>query len=424
VAGPLAFDFVRHDDFTFTLLSLAVVLVVARLAGLLAQRLGQPPVLGEMIGGIALSSTLLGGFSTELFPAESRPLLKILSTIGLIVFMALMGLDMEMAHLRGGRNRVAGSVAFFGTAIPFGLGVLLGLALYGSHEGVDRAAFLLFMGAAMSITAFPVLARILLERKLFDTPLGVLAMACAAGDDALTWATLVLVLGLAASGSAWDLPYICAVGAVYTVVLWRFGRPLFARYLAGRSDATLASVVVIGVLLSAYVTAAIGLHEILGAFLFGAVLPRGAVAAQLRRLLAPITWVLLPVFFVTTGLAVDIGGLDLDSLWQLGLILLVAVSGKLIGATIGARWQGLALRESVAVGVLMNTRGLTELLVLTIGREVGVIDDELFTLLVIMAVATTVATAPLLRLVRPDPMLGSAPAAATDPADPAEPRPA
>jgi Kef-type K+ transport system membrane component KefB len=405
----MAFEFLRHDDVTFTLLSLAVVLVVARLAGMLAHRLGQPPVLGEMIAGIALSSTLLGDVSAELFPAESRPLLKMLSTVGLVVFMALMGLDMELAHLRGRRNRIAGSVAFLGTAVPFVFGVVLGFALYSSHDGADRAPFVLFIGAAMSITAFPVLARILVERKLLTTPLGVLTMACAAGDDVLTWATLVAVLALASSGSAWDLPYICAAAVVFTVALIRVARPLLARLLVGRSEATLVSVVVVGLLASAYLTAAIGLHEILGAFLFGAVLPRGPVAVQVRRLLEPMTWVLLPVFFVTTGLSVDVSGLGMGSLWQLALILVVATGGKLVGASLGARVQGVPWRESLALGVLMNTRGLTELLVLTVGREVGVIDDELFTLLVIMAIVTTVATAPLLRLVRPDPDLGSLP---------------
>jgi Kef-type K+ transport system membrane component KefB len=258
----------------------------------------------------------------------------------------------------------------------------------------------------MSITAFPVLARILIERKLYNTPLGVVTMAAAAGDDILTWATLALVVAIISSSGAWQLPYVCVLAIVFGVLMVKVVRPRLKRFGDRPLDATSMSVIVAAVLASSFITSAIGIHEIFGAFLLGAVFPRGRLAEEVRKQLDSVSLILLPVFFVATGLSVDIGGVGLQGLWQLSLILLVACVGKLAGACIGARSQRLALRESVALGVLMNTRGLTELVVLGIGRDLGILDQQLFTLLVVMAVITTVATGPLLRIVRPDPFLG------------------
>jgi Kef-type K+ transport system membrane component KefB len=411
-----AFVFLRHDDFTLVLLGVAVVLVVAWIGGRIFERLGQPPVIGEVVAGIALGPSLLGPLSSALFPLGVRPHLKVLSTIGVVVFMFLVGLELNLLHLGKGRHRIAGGVAISGTLIPFLLGLGLAVVLYPSADGVEFLPFSMFIGAAMSITAFPVLARILIERKLYDKPLGVVTMACAAGDDVLTWATLAFVIAVITSAGSLDLPYICLMALTFTILMVRVVRPRLRALADRRLDAGLFLGVTIGLLLSAFVTSTIGMHEILGAFLFGLILPRGRLAEHLRDRFTPIAMILLPMFFVSTGLNVDVAGIGLEGAWQFGLILLVACAGKFIGGVVGARTQGLAMRESIALGALMNTRGLTELIVLNIGREHGVIDDRLFTLLVLMALVTTIATAPLLSLIRADPYLGQPPAEREPPA--------
>ncbi len=401
-----AFVYLRHDRFALTLAGVAVVIVVARLAGALFKRIGQPPVIGEVIAGIALGPSLLGGWSDGLFPLESRPLLKILASLGLAVFMFLVGLELDLSHLVGRGRRASTGVAVAGTAVPFAAGVFLAVALHSTHSQGDFVPFALFIGVAMSTTAFPVLARILQERHLYDTPLGVLTMASAAGDDVLTWATLAVVVTIVASTGAWTLPYIVLLCVLFSLFLILVVRPRLARHTDRSVGSTEIALVAAGILACAFATAAIGVHEIFGAFFLGAVFPRGQFAEEVRNRLEPVATILLPVFFVTTGLNVDIGGIGTTGLWQLGLILFVACAGKFVGAVLGARSQGLATRESLALGVLMNTRGLTELVVLNIGRDLGVLDGELFTLLVVMAVVTTVATSPLLDLVKPDPWLG------------------
>jgi Kef-type K+ transport system membrane component KefB len=387
----------------------AVVVVAARLIGRLFEQLGQPRVIGEVAAGIALGPSVLGHLSSILFPPADRPLLKILSTLGLIVFMFLVGLEVRLEHLAGGRQRLVGAVALSGTVIPFGLGIVLAAALYRTHRVVGFVPFALFIGASMSITAFPVLARILMERDLYSKPFGVVAMACAAADDVLTWATLALVVAIVSSAGSWDLPYIVALSVTFGILMVRLVRPKLARFGDRALDATAFTLVVAMLLLCAYVTSAIGVHEIFGAFLFGVIFPKGRLADEVRQLLSGVALILLPVFFVSTGLGVDVRAFGLQGLWQFPLILLIACAGKVLGTILGARSQGLAMRESLGLGVLMNTRGLTELVVLTVGRDLGVIDDRLFTLLVLMAVVTTVATAPLLRLVKPDPYLGGQP---------------
>lgn len=383
-----------------------MVIVVARMAGALFRRIGQPPVIGEVIAGIALGPSLLGGWSNGLFPLETRPLLRILASAGLAIFMFLVGLEMDLGHLRGDRRKVTGGVAVLGTFVPFVLGMALAAVLHPDHGTGDFLPFALFIGAAMSTTAFPVLARILQEKQLYDTPLGVLTMASAAGDDVLTWATLAVVVAIVAATGAWTLPYILVLSVVFGALMILVVGPALARFRDRSLGTNELALVVAGLLACAFVTSAIGIHEIFGAFLLGAVFPRGPLADAVSDRLGSVAAILLPVFFVTTGLNVDIGEVGLEGLWELGLILVVACAGKLIGAGVGARAQGLARRESLAMGILMNTRGLTELVVLNIGRDLGVLDGPLFTLLVIMAVVTTVATSPLLDVVKPDPWLG------------------
>lgn len=408
----LGFVALKSDQFTLTLLGIAVVLAAAVLAGKLVERIGQPPVIGEVIAGICLGPSLLGHhLSNILFPLGSRPLIKMLSTVGLVVFMFLIGLELDLTALTKRRHRVAGGVALAGTVIPFGMGILLALALYPTHKIVAFTPFALFIGAAMSITAFPVLARIMMERDLYSKPLGVVTMACAAGDDVLTWATVALVVAIVSSGGVWDLPSIAALVAVFAIVLLKVVRPRLLRLADRELNPTILLGVAIGIFFCSYLTSTIGVHEIVGAFFLGAIFPRGRLAEQVSDRLGTAALLLLPMFFVSTGLNVDVSGIGRLGLWQLPLILFVACSGKFIGGVVGARTQGIGMRESVALGVLMNTRGLTELIVLNVGLDRGILDPQLFTLLVLMAVFTTVATSPLLGLIKPDPYLGEPPPA-------------
>ncbi len=412
------FVYLRHDAAALTLLGVAVVVVVGRLAGHLFERIHQPPVIGQVVAGIALGPSVLGGWSNGLFPTQTKPLLGVLASLGLVVFMFLIGLEIDLTLLDGGHRRTSIVVAIWGTIVPFALGAALALALHPSHHEKDLLPFALFMGASMSITAFPVLARILQERRLYDTPLGVLAMAAAACDDVLTWATLALVVAIVAAAGMLVFPYICALTAAFAAVVVVVVRPRLARFADRDPGDTGLLLVVAGILLCAFATSTIGIHSIFGPFLLGAVFPRGTLGNIVRDRLEPVAAILLPVFFVTTGLNVDTGGIGLQGIWQFGLILLVACTGKIVGASVAARAQGMRGRDALGLGALMNTRGLTELVVLDIGRQLGVLDGPLFTLLVLMAVVTTVATAPLLDVIRPDPLMGAGAGARPDGSSP------
>ncbi|MBI2169757.1 MAG: cation:proton antiporter [Actinobacteria bacterium] len=409
---------------------IAVIIVVARLVGMVFKKIRQPPVVGEIIGGILLGPTLLGAFpgrlDERLFPVDVRPHLGTVANLGLIIFMFIVGLELDLALIRG-KERMAAVISMSSIVLPFGLGVLLATGLHGTYDTVtvmedgevmERAVellpFALFIGASMSITAFPVLARILTDRGMYRTQIGALTLASAAVDDVLAWSLLALVLAVVASSGAWDLPRILLESAAFIAFMFLVGRPLLARVAAwyrreGRLSPNMLAVIVAGFLLSAFVTSEIGIHAIFGAFVFGAIMPREDTHALFQEILERLenvsVLVLLPVFFVATGLNVDVSELGGRGLATLALILLVACAGKLIGATLGARSQGIPTRKALAVGTLMNTRGLTELVILNVGREVGVLHDELFTLLVVMAVFTTVITEPLLRLVYPDRLL-------------------
>lgn len=393
---------------SLAVMSVGLVLLVALLAGRLFEWLGQPMVVGEVIGGIALGPSVLGHFSESLFPPGARPGLQLLSTVGLLVFMFLMGLELDLDHFRRGGRRVAAGVAVWGSVVPFALGALLAVVVYQAHDSVDLLPFALFMGAAMSVTALPVLARILQERGMNGTPLGVVALACAVVDDVLTWVTLALVTAIVGTSSALGLAGVVSSGVAFTFgAIWVL-RPALARYADRRCDPSKLLAVMVGILVCSSLTSAAGVHEIFGAFLFGAVFPRGPLADQLRSRLQPVALVLLPLFFVTVGLNVRVGGIGLSGLWPLVMILVVACTGKVLGAAFGAWSHGVRGRSALALGVLMNTRGLTELVVLDVGRTLGIIDDQLFTLLVLMAVITTAATGPLLRVIKPDHSLRAA----------------
>lgn len=411
---------VSADEVAATVfIDIAVILIAARLMGRLARRLGQPSVVGEILAGIALGPSLLGALPghlpVHLFPTTARPFLQVVAQLGLIMFMFIVGLELDLGLIQG-KGRTAAVISLSSIALPFALGFPLAVVLHRTHavvagKTVDFLPFALFIGASMSVTAFPVLARILNERRMLQTPVGALTLACAAVDDVLAWSLLAVVLAVVASAGAWDLPRILVESAAFVAVMVLVARPVLQRLVAdryrrgGRLTPEIMAVVLIGMLAASYATAKIGIHQIFGAFLFGAVMPRDT-GSELRtqvleRLETVSVLLLLPVFFVTTGLNVDIRGIGAKGAGELGLILLVAVSGKFLGAVAGARSQGIKGRRAMTIGTLMNTRGLTELVILNVGLAFGVLDRPLFTMLVVMAVVTTVMTEPILRITYP-----------------------
>jgi Kef-type K+ transport system membrane component KefB len=402
------------------LLAVAVVILVARVMGWLVSRIGQPPVMGEVLGGILLGPSLLGwlapGASAYLFPEDVVMGLSAAANIGLVYFMFLIGAELDTSLLRG-KARSAALISNTSVAVPFALGVGAGLALY-SHVGLGelvdgappatKAGFVVFMGVAMSITAFPVLSRILVERRMSRHPVGVIALAAAAVDDVTAWALLAVATGLSLGGVSdvrllriFGLTIALAV-AVAAVVRPLFGRVAIAFNEAGRVPIGWIAGIFFAVAAAAYIAGWIGVAPILGAFMVGLALPRRAdlTADVAGRMHDFITIVLLPLFFVITGLKADVRGLSSVGIWLVLLgLLAIAVVGKLGGATIAARVAGLPLKEAATIGVLMNTRGLTELIVLNIGNNLGVIPKPLFTALVIVALITTFGAGPLLRLI-------------------------
>jgi len=400
-------------------IDIAIIMIVARVFGRLARAVGQPPVVGEIIAGIALGPSLLGllpgDLDGKLFPPEVLPYLSILAQLGLVLFMFIVGLELDMLLIRG-REKLAGTISAVSVALPFALGAGLALLLYPSHDEtasgpVAPLALSLFLGVAMAITAFPVLARILSDRGMHRTSTGVLALACAAVDDIIAWTLLAFVVAVVQGNSPADVLRIIVLTAIFAGVMFGLVRPLLRRLndwyrKAGRLTPDILAVVLIGVLVSAYITDIIGIHAIFGAFVFGAIMPRQGAADMTTEILERLEQVsvllLLPLFFVVTGLNTDIGGITGSGLWQLALILLVAIGGKFFGAFFSARAMKVPTRQSAAIGVLMNTRGLTELVILNVGRQLGVLDDELFTMLVLMALITTAMTGPLLKRVYSD----------------------
>jgi Kef-type K+ transport system membrane component KefB len=380
--------------------TIAIIVIAARLLGAAAVRFGQPRILGELLAGMMLGPSLLGGVwpdaSARIGP-EVTSHLKVLADLGLVLFMFLVGLELDMDHLRRQGRKVV-LISQVSIAVPMVLGGLVGLCLY---EQLDpptrRLGFVLFMGVAMSITAFPVLARLLEDTGLLHTRTGALALACAAIDDVSAWCLLAVVVALTGTGSAVEVIATLALVVLYGAVMWTVARPLVARCRRVPPWAAVALAVA-----SAWTTDQIGVHAIFGAFAAGAILPsRDDVSRELTRQLRPVVnHVLLPVYFVTVGMATRVGTLDSVRMWLLcGLVLATAISAKFGGATIAARLVGERWRTAALIGILMNTRGLTEIVILTVGMELGVLTDATFTMMVIMALTTTFLAAPLLKLV-------------------------
>jgi Kef-type K+ transport system membrane component KefB len=394
------------------LLQLAVVVLVARAFGFAARALGQPPVIAEIAAGIMLGPSLLGwaapAASAFLFPASSLPVLQLLSQIGVVLFMFVVGLELEPRHLRG-KAQTAIAVSHFSIVVPFTLGVALALGLYTRYAppGVPFTAFALFCGIALSITAFPVLARILADRRLTNTPLGATAITCAAVDDVTAWSILAFVVAITEAGRALQtLAAIVSLSAAFVAFMVFAGRPLLRRVVrAVYTDDALSkehlAIVLLTVLLSALYTELTGIHALFGAFVAGVVMPdQGSFRAALRARLESVSSVfLLPLFFVITGLRTSVGLLDDVAAWTVCLLIIaVATAGKMGGTIVAARWTGLAWRDALALGALMNTRGLMELVALNVGYDLGILTPEIFTMMVLMALVTTALTGPLLSL--------------------------
>ncbi|WP_282247147.1 cation:proton antiporter [Stenotrophomonas sp. PS02300] len=386
------------------LLQLLVLLVVAKGAGALLKRLGQPAVIGEMAAGLMMGPLVLGsllpGLHGALFPASSLGPLGMLSQLGVLMFLLVAGAELDLGGLRG-RRRFAFTVSHAGIAVPFVLGVLLAIWLYPEHgpQGVGFTAFALFVGISLSITAFPVLLRILADRGITHTPLGQTAIACAALGDATAWCLLALIVA-AAQATGWvpaSLSLLCVV--VFIALMLGVVKPWFSRQVIqpGSEGRWLLGMLLLS-LGSALVTEVLGIHALFGAFAAGVAVSSNA---QLRGLLIArvepfAVTLLLPLFFAMTGLRMRADALQGSDLLLCAVVIAVATLGKLFGTWSAARSAGMDNHEAWKLGALMNTRGLMELIVLNLGYELGFLGDRLFAVLVIMALVTTAMTGPLL----------------------------
>jgi len=422
-AGPERIEASKQREFGLTIAAffaaLVTVMVVARLTGTLAVRIGQPRVMGEVVAGIVLGPTVFGALAPHLqaaiFPVDLIPVLGIVANLGLVFYMFMVGIELDPEALKG-RLSQAIAISNASVAIPLVLGILVAVPTY-ELVGPDHgfAGFALFMGVAMSITAFPVLARILVERRMLSRPTGATTMAAAAIDDVTAWFLIALATAISTSGSSSEVVTTIALAAAFCAVMFGAVRPLIGRVSGaydeeGRIPAGWLAVLFAGVLLSAYATEEIGIALIFGAFVMGLIMPRRAELTEdvTRRMEDFVVIVLLPLFFVYTGLRTNIGLLDRPELWLLtGVLLVVAIAGKFAGAMIAARVSGINWRGSAVVGTLMNTRGLTELIVLNLALEVGVITEALFAALVLMALITTFMAGPMLKLLDPSNELGA-----------------
>ena len=389
------------------LLALAVVVITGRLLGKALGKIGQPPVIGEVLAGILLGPSLLGrlfpAIEVRLFPAAATPALAVVAQIGVVLYMFAVGVEFDAAALRRRAARFI-FVSQASIAVPFLLG--LGIAAFIRPEfalpGVQPMAFSLFMGIAMSITAFPVLARILTDRGLTRTELGIAALACAAVDDVTAWCLLAIVVGVTRATISSGVN-AAVLAAVFIAAMFAIARPIAAKLArtAGNDHVSYEAMTwtLAGLLVSAIVAEAIGIHAVFGAFIYGAILP--ADSAIGRRLsihrIPVITILFLPAFFALTGLRTRIGLVATSHDWLIcALITAAAVVGKFGGTLAGGALVGLPWSFAARLGILMNTRGLMELVVLNVGLDLGVLSPRLFTMMVIMAIVTTAMAAPLL----------------------------
>lgn len=394
------------------LVQIITIILVARFFGWVCRKIGQPTVIGEMIAGIVLGPSLIGmyfpEFSAMLFPKDSLGNLQFLSQIGLILFMFVVGMELDLKVLKN-KAHDAVVISHASIIIPFTLGLGLAYFIYHSFAppGVEFLSFGLFLGIAMSITAFPVLAGIVRERGIHKTKLGAIVITCAAADDITAWCILAAVIAIVKAGSFTSSLYVIGMAILYVIIMLKVVRPFLKRVGDLKSTRESLSKPVVAIfflvlLLSSYVTELIGIHALFGAFLAGAIMPENNKFRSIfiEKVEDVSVVILLPLFFVFTGLRTQIGLLDDPHLWKVtGMIILVAVVGKFFGSALAAKFVGHSWKDSLSIGTLMNTRGLMELVVLNIGYDLGVLSTEIFTMMVIMALATTFMTGPALDLI-------------------------
>ncbi len=402
ITGPMA----------ILLLQIIVIIAFARLFGFLFKRIGQPAVIGEIVAGIILGPSILGLFFPEinhfLFPPSSLGTLQFLSEIGLILFMFIIGMELDLKAIA---KQAYGAViiSHASIVIPYTLGMGLAYFIYKDYapEGISFLSFSLFMGIAMSITAFPVLARILKEKGLTRSRLGAMALTCAAADDLTAWCILAAVIALAKSGSSISVLYTIGLAVIYVLIMLKLVRPFLERLSHVYDNKEKKRTAIIALLfsiliISSYITSIIGIHALFGAFIAGIIMPSSFSFRQIviDKIEDVSIILLLPLFFVITGLRTQVALLNEGYLWvTFGWILLVAVAGKFGGSTLAAKMVGQSWKDSLSIGVLMNTRGLMQLIVLNIGYDLGILSPQIFAMMVLMALVTTFMTGPALDLI-------------------------
>jgi len=394
------------------LAQIVTIIIVSRIFAYIFRKIHQPTVIGEIIAGIALGPSLLGmffpEFSTALFPANSLGNLNLLSQVGLILFMFMVGMELDFKVIQT-KVKDAVVVSNAGILIPFTLGIGLAYFIYESFapDGVAFLSFGLFLGLAMSITAFPVLARIVQERGIHKTRLGTLVLTCAAADDITAWCLLAAIIAIAKAGSFMSSLYVILLSILYVLIMIKVVRPFLKRIgdlHVSRENLSkqVVAIFFLTLLISAYTTEIIGIHALFGAFMAGTIMPDNTKFRNIfiQKIEDVALVLLLPLFFVFTGLRTQIGLLNDIYLWKItGLIILVAITGKFVGSAIASKIMGQNWRDSLTIGALMNTRGLMELVVLNIGYDLGILSPEVFSMMVIMALLTTFMTGPALDLI-------------------------
>lgn len=401
-----------HHPLSILLIQIIAVLLAVRLFSFLFKYIGQPGVIGEIVAGIVLGPSLLGYFFPEaflwLFPTESLTNLGLLSQVGLVLFMFVIGMELDFGVLKNKINETL-VISHAGILVPFFLGIVASYWIYEEYAATQTSflPFALFMGISMSITAFPVLARIIQERNMTKTPIGTLSIASAANDDITAWCLLAIVIAIAKAGSFVSAFFTIGLTVAYIILMFAVVRPFLkkiGKVYANQEviNKTFVAFVFLILVISSALTEVIGIHALFGAFMAGLVMPSnfGFRKVMMEKVEDVALVFFLPLFFAFTGLRTEIGLINSPELWFVCLLLVtVAIAGKLGGCTIAARLVGESWKDSLTVGALMNTRGLMELVALNIGYEMGILPPSIFVILVIMALVTTFMTTPLLHLV-------------------------
>jgi Kef-type K+ transport system membrane component KefB len=394
------------------LAQIITIIIAARSFGWLFTRIGQPEVVGEIIAGIVLGPSLIGhyypDFSHFLFPVNSLGNLQFLSQIGLILFMFVIGMELDVKILKT-KAHEAVVISHASIIVPFALGMGLAYYLYSSFAppAISFLSFSLFIGISMSITAFPVLARIIRERGIQKTKLGMIVITCAAADDITAWCILAAVIAIVKAGSVISSFYTMGLALIYVFLMLKLIRPFLKRVgdiYTSRENLSrpIVAIFFLVLIISSYLTETIGIHALFGAFMAGAIMPENNRfrSILIEKVEDVALVILLPLFFVLTGLRTQIGLLNDSHAWLItGLIVATAIAGKFLGSALAAKFMRQSWKDSLTIGVLMNTRGLMELIVLNIGYDLGVLSPEIFAMLVIMALFTTVMTGPCLNII-------------------------